>query len=68
MKTTAFAIPASGNTNAPIEEVSRSLALRRVASLQDKLTAFNPLEHGGEAMQDLPQGVELAAFLADRNS
>ena len=30
-------------------------------SLQDKLAAFDPLVHGGEVMQDAPQGVEFGA-------
>jgi len=30
-------------------------------SLQDKLAAFDPLVHGGELMQDAPQGMEFGA-------
>ena len=30
-------------------------------SLQDKLAAFDPLVHGGEVMQDAPQGAEFGA-------
>ena len=30
-------------------------------SLQDKLAAFDPLVHGGEVMQDVPQGAEFGA-------
>ena len=30
-------------------------------SLQDKLAAFDPQVHGGEVMQDAPQGAEFGA-------
>jgi antitoxin MazE len=30
-------------------------------SLQDKLAAFDPQVHGGEVMQDAPQGTEFGA-------
>jgi antitoxin MazE len=30
-------------------------------SLQDKLAAFDPRVHGGEVMQDAPQGMEFGA-------
>jgi hypothetical protein len=42
-------------------------ALRQCTSLQGKLAVFDPLAHGGEAMQDQPQGAEFGANLTCRN-
>lgn len=42
-------------------------AVRQCASLQDKLAVFDPLLHGGEVIQDQPQGIEFGAVLTDQN-
>ena len=36
-------------------------AVNQRSSLQDKLAAFDPQVHGGEVMQDAPQGYEFGA-------
>jgi hypothetical protein len=67
MKITVLTIPTLSNSNSPSREMKQPLALNQPPSLQDKLAAFDPLAHGGEVMQDPPQGVEIGAVLIDRN-
>jgi hypothetical protein len=67
MKITALPIPTQGNSYSPSREMMQPLTLSLLPSLQDKLAAFDPVVHGGEVMQDTPQGVEFGTVLIDRN-
>jgi hypothetical protein len=67
MKITVLTTPTLSNSNSPSREMMQPLALNQHPSLQDKLAAFDPLAHGGEVMQDPPQGVEFGAVLTGQN-
>ncbi len=67
MKITALTIPALGDAYSPSREMMQPLTLSQHPSRQDKLAAFDPLLHGGEAMLDQSLGVEFWAVLIDRN-
>ncbi len=67
MKITTLNIPALGNAYSPSREMMQLLAMSQRHSLQEKLAAFDPLVHGGEAMLDQPLGVEFGAVLTGRN-